>query len=46
WDFSLNIERAKTLKHPQIKWLPLLADVIAEKTDIKKLEEWDEWKKI
>ncbi len=46
WDFSLNIERAKTLKHPQIKWLPLLADVIAEKKDIKRLEEWDDWKNI
>lgn len=46
WDFSPNIERARVDGHPDIEWLPKLADVITEKADITTLDEWDKWRAI
>jgi protein O-mannosyl-transferase len=44
WDFSLNIERAKLQKHPEIKWLPKLAAVINNEASVEILKDWPAWK--
>jgi tetratricopeptide (TPR) repeat protein/cellulose biosynthesis protein BcsQ len=43
WDFSSNIERARSDGHPDTAWLALLADVISEKADPAVLDAWPAW---
>lgn len=45
WDLSLNIERARRDRHPDIEWIEKLAGVINEKADISILDGWSDWKK-
>ena len=43
YTFSHNIKRAKIDGHPDLAWLPKLADVIAGKADAAVLDGWDAW---
>lgn len=45
WDLSLNVERAREDKHPDIEWIEKLADVINDKADISVLDGWSAWRK-
>lgn len=43
WDFSENIQRAVQAGHPDVEWLPKLADVINEKAEPTILADWPSW---
>jgi tetratricopeptide (TPR) repeat protein len=43
WDFSGNVERARSDGHPDVAWLALLADVISEQADPAVLQAWPAW---
>jgi len=43
WDFSGNVERARSDGHPDAEWLSLLADVISKNTDPAVLQDWPAW---
>jgi tetratricopeptide (TPR) repeat protein/Mrp family chromosome partitioning ATPase len=43
WDFSGNVERARSDGHPDAVWLALLADVISEKAEPAVLDAWPAW---
>jgi tetratricopeptide (TPR) repeat protein len=44
WDFSIDIERAKSAKHSGAEWLQRLADVCSNKADIASLKTWEGWR--
>ena len=46
WDLSENVDGATRGGHPEAKWLPLLADVINEKSPVTVLDSWPAWNSI
>lgn len=43
WDFSPNLDRARGQGHPELAMLEVLADVIAERTEIGVLDLFETW---
>lgn len=44
WYFSGAIEQAVVRNHPEAKWLPVLADVLARRQPVSELHEWPAWR--
>lgn len=45
WNFSGILDRAAKQDHPDIEWLRILADVIADRTPVEALKGWDKWQR-
>lgn len=43
WSFDGVLARARELDRPDIEWLSLLSDVIADRADAEDLDAWDQW---
>jgi hypothetical protein len=44
WDFSGVIAQAKKMRHPEVKWLPKLAEVLSGGAKPVTLDRWGAWK--
>lgn len=44
WDFSGVIMQAEKMGHPEARWLPALAEVLAKRATASSLDAWDAWR--
>ena len=44
WDFSGVILQAEKMGHPEARWLPALAEVLAKRATASSLDAWDAWR--
>jgi tetratricopeptide (TPR) repeat protein len=43
WDFSMHFAYAETIKHPDLHWIKILADVLTNQCTIERLQGWSAW---